>query len=875
METTVSQRRLIMRSFQSPGDLVMLTAAVRDLHAAAPGQFLTDVRTSADALFENNPRITRLQESDSGVESLDMHYPLVHQSNQRPYHFLHGYTQFLEERLGLRIPLTRFAGDIHLSNAEKQLPPPGKERGIPEHFWIIIAGGKNDFTAKWWNPASYQKVVDHFQGRLQFVQCGEAGHWHLPLTGVIDLLGKTSTREFVRLMYHADGVLCPVTFAMHLAAAVETKSGRPRVRPCVVIAGGREPKHWEAYPQHQFLDTIGMLSCSAEGGCWKSRYQLVGDGDPKDHHDVCVSPVQIRPDLRIAKCMDMITPDDVIRRIEMYLASGMHRLSTDRNGDGEEMALIPPAAQPPASTPTPDTPVPATTTTPTYRVRFHHGLGDCAYFAHMIPLYTRRGYRIEVECTPDKRLIFQAAGAVPIDSGAEHVHGWGYPAGSTHEGHGLFWHGSKIGHNLSESPLPNIGRKGELWDELCASRIDIQPHLSAEALATVQRWLERLPRPVVLFHQKGNTSQDRKSLPDNVASAFYEAFINQCDGTLVLLDWDQRVPRLASYRVRHLTDLGPCSLELLLALMKASNLLIGVDSGPLHLSRFTNIPTIGLWRPGHYPTTYTLPRPEQLNVVLAEHTRQWNKFKRIPWNVYEHPGHEFNARTLADLTRRMLSEPRYLRNPKSDAEPSSSPTIAQDVQFQQFVQEFCLCGGTSSLSQYWDRNRSFDVLFREINHRFANPTIVETGTIRSEEDFGGAGFFTYVAGTFVSRRGGKLHSVDLSPQNVAFAREWTAVFGASVSVHEGDAVAFLANFAQPIDVLYLDSLDTTEPGHADHAMRELEAALPKLHDRSLIVVDDTPWQTGRWIGKAARVVPWLVEHGWHIAYAGYQVVLWK
>lgn len=860
-------RRLVLRSFQSPGDVLMLTAAIRDLHVAAPGQFQTDVRTSADALFENNPRVTRLNEGDGGVESLDMHYPLIHQSNQRPYHFIHGYAQYLEERLGLRIPVTRFAGDVHLSSAEKQLPPPGKELGIPEHFWIIMAGGKHDFTAKWWNPASYQAVVDHFRGRLQFVQCGEAGHWHPPLTGVINLLGKTNTREFVRLMYHADGVVCPVTFAMHLAAAVETKPGRPRIRPCVVIAGGREPKHWEAYPQHQFLDTIGMLPCCSEGGCWKSRCQLVGDGDPKDHHDVCVSPVQVRPDLRIAKCMEMITPEDVIHRIEMYLANGMHRLSTDRNGDGEVVALAPATIQQPVASPTQDRPAPVTAATKTYRVRFHHGLGDCAYFAHMIPLYTRRGYRIEVECTPDKRVIFQAAGAVPIDAGAEHVHSWGYPPGATHMEHGRFWQGSKIGHNLSEPPLPHIGDKGELWDELCASRIDIRPHLSDEVIATARRWFERLPRPIVLFHQKGNTGQERKSLPDNVTQEFYKAFIDQCDGTLVLLDWDQRVPRLASYRLRHLGDLGPCSLELLLAMMTEADLLIGVDSGPLHLSRFTNIPTIGVWRPGHYPTTYTLPRPEQLNVVLAEHTRQWNKYKRIPWNLYEHPGQEFQACVLADLTRRMLEQPRYLR--------ARSDTIAQDVQLQQFLQEFCRCRGTIALATTWDRNRSFDVLFREIATRFDAPTIVETGTIRSEEDFSGAGFFTYVAGTFLARHGGRLHSVDLSPQNVAFARQWTAVFGDIVRINQGDSVPFLANFAAPIDVLYLDSLDTTEPGHADHAMRELEAALPKLHDRSVIVIDDTPWQAGAFIGKGARVVPWLLENGWQLLYGGYQAVLAK
>ncbi len=48
-------RRLVLRSFQSPGDILMLTAAVRDLHAACPGRFQTDVRTSADAIWENNP----------------------------------------------------------------------------------------------------------------------------------------------------------------------------------------------------------------------------------------------------------------------------------------------------------------------------------------------------------------------------------------------------------------------------------------------------------------------------------------------------------------------------------------------------------------------------------------------------------------------------------------------------------------------------------------------------------------------------------------------------------------------------------------------------------------------------------------------------
>jgi len=52
-------QKLILRNYQSPGDAVMLTAAVRDLHACYQGKFLTDVRTPYPQLWENNPHITR------------------------------------------------------------------------------------------------------------------------------------------------------------------------------------------------------------------------------------------------------------------------------------------------------------------------------------------------------------------------------------------------------------------------------------------------------------------------------------------------------------------------------------------------------------------------------------------------------------------------------------------------------------------------------------------------------------------------------------------------------------------------------------------------------------------------------------------------
>lgn len=313
-------RQLILRNFQSPGDIVMLTAAVRDLHACHPGQFVTDVRTPCPALWENNPYLTPLSEDAPDVAVIDCQYPLIHQSNQRPYHFVHGFSAFLSERLGVDIRPTAFKGDVHVAAIEKSWVSQIEEIiGAPVPFWILVSGGKSDFTIKWWDPRRYQEVVDHFRSRIQFVQVGEATHQHPPLEGVIDLRGKTDLRQLIRLVYHAQGTLGPVSLLMHLTAAVEMKAEyRLQQRPAVVVAGGREPVQWEAYPHHQFIHTLGALRCCDAGGCWKSRTLPLGDGDEKDRPEhLCVDVVGTLP-----RCMHLITAAEVARRIELYFDGG-------------------------------------------------------------------------------------------------------------------------------------------------------------------------------------------------------------------------------------------------------------------------------------------------------------------------------------------------------------------------------------------------------------------------------------------------------------------------------------------------------------------------------------------------------------------------
>jgi ADP-heptose:LPS heptosyltransferase len=314
-------RPLILCNSQSPGDIVMLTAAVRDLHRTYPGQFLTDVRTPCPDMWRENPHITRLDESEPGTEIIACHYPLINQSNSVPVHFLHGFIDYLNFVLDLKIRLTDFRGAVYLSAHEKTRDSQVYEHtGSREPFWIVAAGGKKDFTIKWWDVERYQRVVDHFLGQKLFVQVGDAEHYHPALRNVVDLRGKTDLRQLIHLIYHAEGVLSPVSLPMHLCAAIETKEGAPRNRPCVVVAGGREPPHWEAYPHHQFIHTVGSLPCCDHGGCWKSRTVPLGDGEPGDQpENLCV-------DVRghLPACMDMITVEDVIRRITWYDARRSH-----------------------------------------------------------------------------------------------------------------------------------------------------------------------------------------------------------------------------------------------------------------------------------------------------------------------------------------------------------------------------------------------------------------------------------------------------------------------------------------------------------------------------------------------------------------------
>ncbi len=346
-QVTIGKKKFIFTNFQAPGDIVTMTAAIRDLHINFPGKFITDIRTNSMPIWESNEYITPLDEKDPDVTVMPLKYDLIHQSNQGPFHFTEGFTEHLEEVLGVRIKKRIGRGHIKIGSDEEGWGKSERESWFGDHgyssetqYWIVNSGHKSDFTCKMWPEDRYQKIVDHYQGKILFVQIGHKDHTHPNLEGAINLVGKTDDRQLIRLVWASSGVITPCSYPMTLAAAVPVRPGAcngRRNRPCVVIAGGREPAGWQAHTEHQFIHTCGMLPCCDQGGCWTSRVKPIGDGDEKDKKNMCRHVVTADNGIELPYCMDMITPEEVIRRIDMYYsfyeAGRKKTISYNQRGD--------------------------------------------------------------------------------------------------------------------------------------------------------------------------------------------------------------------------------------------------------------------------------------------------------------------------------------------------------------------------------------------------------------------------------------------------------------------------------------------------------------------------------------------------------------
>ena len=226
-------RKLILRNFQSPGDIVMLTAAVRDLHRSYPGEFLTDVRTPCPELWAHNPHLTPLAEDDPGVETIDCHYPLIHRGEHDAVSLPSRFPGVSQRAPRPADPRHRLQGrHPHLRRGES-LVRSGREDRAGRRSVTGCSCRAESSTSRSSGGITSAISRSSITSPAASSSCRSAKRRIITrrCAASIDLRGQTSLRQLVRLMYHAQGAVSPVSLLMHLAAAVPTPPGAPRNRP--------------------------------------------------------------------------------------------------------------------------------------------------------------------------------------------------------------------------------------------------------------------------------------------------------------------------------------------------------------------------------------------------------------------------------------------------------------------------------------------------------------------------------------------------------------------------------------------------------------------------------------------------------------------
>jgi len=158
-------------------------------------------------------------------------------------------------------------------------------------------------------------------------------------------------------------------------------------------------------------------------------------------------------------------------------------------------------------------------------------------------------------------------------------------------------------------------------------------------------------------------------------------------------------------------------------------------------------------------------------------------------------------------------------------------------------------------------------------------TLLETGVARMGlEKSKGDGASTIVFGLWAKQNDAHLYSVDIDPEATERAGQAVAKMDLSDSVTlvTSDSVAYLDEFTDMVDFLYLDSYDyhktdtAIQTASQDHHLKEIKAIEGCLHEGTVILIDDCDMPNG---GKGKLVIERLTAKGWKVHMSEYQVVL--
>ncbi len=152
-------------------------------------------------------------------------------------------------------------------------------------------------------------------------------------------------------------------------------------------------------------------------------------------------------------------------------------------------------------------------------------------------------------------------------------------------------------------------------------------------------------------------------------------------------------------------------------------------------------------------------------------------------------------------------------------------------------------------------NRKARTLLAAFDGLAEGTTVVEIGCARFAHEVPSDGWSTVYLAAEAAERGWELHSVDISEAAIRVARNATA--GRPITLHHSDGEAWLYDFGQAIDGLYLDG--SANPAEA---LAQYEAA--RLADNATVAIDDVQTLGGLPHGKGNLLLDRLRDDGFTV-----------
>ena len=302
---------IVFKNRQAIGDILTMTAGIRDFHRAFPN-VKVGVNSTAMHIWDNNPNIDHdfSMEVAADKEKQEKYILevgpgfLTNKSNMWNLHLCNAFRVDIENKLGITIPQGEVRPDIWMTEEEYNKPPM-----IEGAYWVFISGGEPGWPVKMYPNDRWQEVINSLP-EIQFVQLGLKGHPYPVLENVINFMGKTEDkntgiRDLFHIFLHAQGTMGLVSMQMHLAAAFNL--------PAMILAGAREPMWFTHYLGQQYIQTNGCLPCAEVTACWKCKVEGCVDHQKSK---------KMEGQANIPPCVDIIHPQEIVTGIRKYYDGG-------------------------------------------------------------------------------------------------------------------------------------------------------------------------------------------------------------------------------------------------------------------------------------------------------------------------------------------------------------------------------------------------------------------------------------------------------------------------------------------------------------------------------------------------------------------------